>query len=85
MTHTQGRVVLDSADISRALTRLAHEIIERTQGAQNVTLMGIPTRGVALANRLAGRIGEIQGHPIHLQKMNFAVRSGVGFGQQPLL
>ena len=66
MTHTQGRVVLDSADISRALTRLAHEIIERTQGAQNVTLMGIPTRGVALANRLAQRISEIQGSPVEV-------------------
>ncbi|NBR15804.1 MAG: bifunctional pyr operon transcriptional regulator/uracil phosphoribosyltransferase, partial [Crocinitomicaceae bacterium] len=32
MTHTHGRVVLDSADISRALTRLAHEILERTHG-----------------------------------------------------
>ena len=64
MTHTHGRVVLDSADISRALTRLAHEILERTQGGENVTLMGIPTRGVALANRLAARINEIQGSPV---------------------
>jgi pyrimidine operon attenuation protein/uracil phosphoribosyltransferase len=48
------------------LTRLAHEIIERTQGAQNVTLMGIPTRGVALANRLAQRISDIQGSPVEV-------------------
>ena len=66
MTHTQGRVVLDSADISRALTRLAHEILERTHGGENVTLMGIPTRGVALANRLAQRINEIQGNSIQV-------------------
>ena len=64
MTPTQARVVLDSADISRALTRLAHEILERTHGGESVTLMGIPTRGVALANRLAARINEIQGSPI---------------------
>jgi len=64
MTPTQARVVLDSADISRALTRLAHEILERTHGGEAVTLMGIPTRGVALANRLAERISEIQGAPI---------------------
>lgn len=56
-----GRTVLDAADISRALTRLAHEIVERTQGAQNLTLMGIPTRGAHLANRLAQKISEIQG------------------------
>ena len=56
-----SRVVLDSSDISRALTRLAHEIIERTHDAQNLTLMGIPTRGAALANRLAEKISQIQG------------------------
>lgn len=55
-----SRVVLDSSDISRALTRLAHEIIERTHDAQNLTLMGIPTRGAALANRLAEKISQIQ-------------------------
>ena len=69
MTHdfersTDGRVVLDSSDISRALTRLAHEIVERTQGAENLTIMGIPTRGAALADRIAAKISEIQGHPI---------------------
>lgn len=61
---SDSRVVLDSNDISRALTRLAHEIIERTQGASNLTLMGIPTRGAALAVRLATKIAEIQGHPV---------------------
>lgn len=63
-TNGDSRVVLDSNDISRALTRLAHEIIERTQGANNLTLMGIPTRGAHLANRLAAKISEIQGTPV---------------------
>lgn len=63
-TNGDSRVVLDSNDISRALTRLAHEIIERTQGASNLTLMGIPTRGAHLANRLAAKISEIQGAPV---------------------
>ena len=58
------RVVLDANDISRALTRLAHEIVERTQGATNLTLMGIPTRGAALAQRLAEKISQIQGSPV---------------------
>ncbi len=59
-----GRVVLDSSDISRVLTRLAHEIVERTQGATNLTLMGIPTRGAALAVRLGEKIAQIQGSPV---------------------
>ena len=52
-----GRVVLDAADIDRALSRIAHEVIERTKGADDVVLLGIPTRGVELAQRLAERIG----------------------------
>jgi pyrimidine operon attenuation protein/uracil phosphoribosyltransferase len=59
-----GRVVLDASDISRALTRLAHEIVERTHGATNLTLMGIPTRGAALAVRLGDKISQIQGSPV---------------------
>lgn len=72
MTHAKeqnvasGRTVLDADDISRALTRLAHEVVERTHGATNLTLMGIPTRGAALAKRLADRITQIQGAPVEV-------------------
>lgn len=65
-----SRVVLDSTDISRALTRLAHEIIERTKGAPNLTLLGIPTRGAALAARLAEKISEIQGSPVSVGSLD---------------
>jgi pyrimidine operon attenuation protein/uracil phosphoribosyltransferase len=51
---TQKRV-LEPAEIRRALTRIAHEILERTNGADDVLLLGIPTRGVPLARRLAER------------------------------
>jgi pyrimidine operon attenuation protein/uracil phosphoribosyltransferase len=51
-----ARSVLDAADVSRALTRIAHEIVERNHGGQDVLLLGIPTRGVALARRIADRI-----------------------------
>jgi pyrimidine operon attenuation protein / uracil phosphoribosyltransferase len=54
-----ARTVLHEADISRALTRIAHEILESNRGAENLVLLGIPTRGVALAQRLARLIGEI--------------------------
>jgi pyrimidine operon attenuation protein/uracil phosphoribosyltransferase len=50
------RSVLDTADVSRVLDRMAHEILEKTGGAPDAVLMGIPTRGVELAHRLAARI-----------------------------
>ena len=54
------RTVLDANEMARALTRIAHEIIEANKGAQNLVLLGIPTRGVPLAQRLAERIGQIE-------------------------
>jgi len=57
------RVVLDAADISRVLTRLAHELVERTKGAQDVVIVGIPTRGTPLAARLAANVAAITGQP----------------------
>ena len=56
-----GLAVLDAEEIRRALTRIAHEILERTHGGDEVMLLGIPTRGVPLACRLAARIGEFEG------------------------
>src|ERR1700758_167636 len=56
-----GLAVLDPEEIRRALTRIAHEILERTRGGDGVILLGIPTRGVPLARRLAARIGEFEG------------------------
>ena len=47
------RTVLNAGDISRAITRIAHEIIESAQGDSDFILLGIPTRGVILANRIA--------------------------------
>lgn len=53
--------LLDEKAIGRALTRIAHEIIEKNKGAKNVVLVGIKTRGVPLANRLAEKIKMIEG------------------------
>ncbi len=57
MTNT----VLQSADIARALTRIAHEIVESNHGSAGLVLLGIPTRGVVLANRLQAAIERIDG------------------------
>jgi pyrimidine operon attenuation protein / uracil phosphoribosyltransferase len=53
--------VLEPAEIRRVLTRIAHEILERTNGADDILLLGIPTRGVPLAQRLAERATEFEG------------------------
>ena len=52
-TSPRSVTVMESDDIRRALTRIAHEIAEKNQGAQDVALIGIQTRGVPLAARLA--------------------------------
>src|SRR2546423_13123737 len=59
-----GLAVLDAEEIRRALTRIAHEILERTHGGDQVVLLGIPTRGVPLARRLASRISSFEGAPV---------------------
>ena len=54
------RTVLDANDISRALSRISHEILERNKGADDVVLLGIPSRGVPLAERIAERIAAVE-------------------------
>ena len=51
-----ARTVLDAADIDRAIVRISHEIVEANQGTDNLLLLGIPTRGVFLAQRIAQAI-----------------------------
>jgi len=60
-TFTPKATVMDPSDVARALARIAHEIIERNKGASRVVLVGILTRGVYLAERLAKLIAEIEG------------------------
>jgi pyrimidine operon attenuation protein / uracil phosphoribosyltransferase len=59
-----GKTVLGADEIGRALTRVAHEILERTNGAHDVVLLGIPTRGVPLARRLAARLTQVESRPV---------------------
>ncbi|MEU9885571.1 bifunctional pyr operon transcriptional regulator/uracil phosphoribosyltransferase PyrR [Sphaerisporangium sp. NPDC051011] len=58
------RAVLEAPDINRALTRIAHEILERAKGPEKLLLLGIPTRGTVLARRLADRIEQVEGRPV---------------------
>ena len=53
--------IMDSEQVKRALRRIAHEIVERSGGAERLALIGIHTRGVPLANRIAELVGSIEG------------------------
>ena len=60
-TAGDGRVVLDADDVSRALTRISHELLEKNRGAEGLLLLGLHTRGVPLARRIAERIEAVEG------------------------
>ena len=55
------KVVINGADLARIVDRMAHQILEKTDGARGCVLLGIPTRGVPLAHRLAARIEAFEG------------------------
>jgi pyrimidine operon attenuation protein/uracil phosphoribosyltransferase len=57
-------VVMDADRIGRSLMRIAHEVVERNRGAEELALVGIRTRGVPIAKRLARAIKDINGHDI---------------------
>ena len=59
-----GTTVLGPDDVGRALTRIAHEIVERNKGVEDVVLLGIPTRGLPLARRLARRLAQVEEVPV---------------------
>ncbi|MBA2604825.1 MAG: bifunctional pyr operon transcriptional regulator/uracil phosphoribosyltransferase PyrR [Acidobacteria bacterium] len=56
--------VMDAERVTRTLTRIAHEVIERNRGLDELALVGIRTRGVPIARRLAGALKEIGGHDV---------------------
>jgi len=55
------RTVMHDADIARALTRISHEILESNKGPEGLVLLGIPTRGVTLANRIGPLVSDFGG------------------------
>ncbi|MEU9119176.1 bifunctional pyr operon transcriptional regulator/uracil phosphoribosyltransferase PyrR [Streptomyces sp. NPDC048506] len=68
-----ARPVLEGPDIARMLTRIAHEIVERAKGADDVVLLGIPTRGVFLARRLAAKLEEITGRTVPVGSLDITM------------
>jgi pyrimidine operon attenuation protein/uracil phosphoribosyltransferase len=65
-------VLMDAGDIARALKRIAHEIVERNRGIENVVLIGIPRHGVPLAQRIAGHLAQIE-NPVPVGALDVAL------------
>jgi pyrimidine operon attenuation protein / uracil phosphoribosyltransferase len=87
MTLREKAQVLDEAGIERALTRIAHEILERTEGTDGLALTGIRTRGVSLAQRIAGRLHAIEGLTIPVGALDITLyRDDLGLkAEAPIL
>jgi len=68
-----SRTVMDAQEINRALTRVAHEVIEKNHGITNVALVGIRTGGVYLAKRLAQKLQEIEGTAVPVGELDITL------------
>ncbi len=81
--------MLERDDLRRTLRRIAHEIVEKNPGAEDLALVGIHTRGAILAKRLHALVGELGGHPIPLGDIDISFyRDDVGArapGAQPVV
>ena len=80
-------IVLDERAIERALTRIAHEILEKNAGSSDLILLGIPTRGDVLARRLSQKIGTIEGEEVPTGSVDATLyRDDIGLtGENPPL
>ncbi|KIL47647.1 bifunctional pyr operon transcriptional regulator/uracil phosphoribosyltransferase PyrR [Jeotgalibacillus campisalis] len=70
---SQQNTVMDDQMMKRALTRIAHEIIERNKGVEQCVLVGIKTRGIYLANRLKERIEAIEGVDVPVGELDITM------------
>src|SRR5438552_19207559 len=78
--------VLDEAALDRALTRIAHEILEKNGGASEVAFVGLRTRGVTLAHRLAAKIAQIDGATLPVGTLDITLsRHGLALRRAPPL
>jgi len=69
----ESTVILDGAGVKRALTRIAHEILERNKGVHGLALVGIRTGGVYLARDLARRLNEIEGEIVPVGEVDITL------------
>ena len=84
MGYREKAEVMDAEAMDRALTRIAHEILEANKGAGDIALAGIMTRGVDMANRLAMRIERIEGTPVSVGSLDISFyRDDVSIRRSP--
>ena len=82
----EGRKILNSEQIRRALTRVAHEILERNGGAEDLVIVGLHTRGVPLAKRLAHLINTFEGMEPLVGALDIGLyRDDLAGGARPLM
>ena len=67
------RQVMNAGDLGRVIRRIAHEIVERNEGLDNVVLLGIPTRGKPFADRLATELSTIEGSPVRAGSLDIGL------------
>ena len=78
--------VMEAAEIERAVRRIAHEILERNDGASDVVLVGIHTRGVPLAHRVASHLSEVEGVTVPVGSLDVGLyRDDLDFRPSPKL
>ncbi|MDP1807986.1 MAG: bifunctional pyr operon transcriptional regulator/uracil phosphoribosyltransferase PyrR [Actinomycetota bacterium] len=81
---TKKTEIMDAAGVNRALTRIAHEIVEKNHGVANIGLVGIRTRGVHLADRLARKIEGIEGAAVPVGRLDITFyRDDIAINPQP--
>jgi len=71
--NSDTRVIWDAHDVGRALTRIAHQILEANRGAEDLVLLGIRTRGVPLAARLGGIMSEFEGRAVPVGELDITL------------
>lgn len=80
------KIILNAEDVRRALVRVAHEIVERNRGAKDILFVGIVTRGVPIAERLAGYIREFEDVQVPVGSLDIGLyRDDIAGGVGPTL
>ena len=84
--HREKAQVLDETALDRALTRIAHEILEKNGGATDLAFVGLRTRGVSLAHRLAAKIAQIDGTTLPVGTLDITLyRDDLGMRGTPVI
>lgn len=79
MEYREKTVIMDEEALRRVLVRIAHEIVERNRGADDLVLVGIRNRGVPLAHRLSKMIAEVEGHEVPVGSLDITLyRDDIG-------